>query len=384
LGIHLIHSRNKYGQFQSYYFESYDKLIEFNYDFPSDVIVYEADKNWSPHHLNKHPRLKKYSNLSARVGRRGEILFQNMAEQKGFIAQEIDQDPKKYKEFLRIMGEQVKRSDFIILNLPNVEVDVKCLSLQSDKEGNYYQLSYEEIQKYLKYSNNTGRRLVFAIYQRVSNKPVEGSLRMIDLSEINIVNIFIDSGGLKFIRLPIESLYEGFSLLKKYSIEKPSYHASKVIKNELTSNPVIDDKNVEQELCNGKEKVRRKISNLFKRLVNSVKGPAALSLIMILIFVAGMWTMDNYLLPLKFNLSALLIDIFLGSMVLKIVIKVSEYGLFIPISCVLMGAVFSSYTSLFIHYGIFPKLYYLIFMLFGLLGCFNYGINKLNKLSKTS
>lgn len=310
-----------------------------------------------------------------------------------------------------------------------MEVDVKCLSLQSDKDGRYYRLNYEEINKYIKYSRNTGRDLIFAIYQRIDNKPREDSLQMIKLSEINL-NLFNEYNGKKIIRIPIESLHKGFSLFYQCAKNKIHHHLAESHSNDSNINLAFEKQNTPEIVSINTDttdtagtigttgttgttgtigtigtigttettetsdsskniksvtkknwKLSSGIAYVFSNMMSVLKSPTVLTLMMICIFIATMWRVDGYLLAWKLGNSALMIDVVLGFMIFIMVIKSSEYGFIIPLLCVVVSGVTLSKTNLYIEYGILPISYYLIFMLIGVVCCFNYGIKKLNRLS---
>ncbi len=374
MGIHLIHFKNSQGQFESHYFENYDALVECQYDFPKNTIVYEAEQEWSPKHLEDHIQLQKYNNLHARVGRRGELLFEKMADQNDFVAQPIDQDKDKYQRFITIMGDKVKRSDFIILNLPDVEVDVKCLSLNHYERNPFYRINAQEIEKYKIYCDKTGRKLVFAIFQRKNNQPISKSLAMIELSElINLEHEYYQST--LFVKIPTSKLHIGFNLLESFKIH-PNLSSSAIVslpQNHADNHQsTIEEKKRQAEESGKMQKPQKNKKKLFplisKAIYSLINKQSIVELCVTLLLFSCMYFVT---VSLKNTIAAPYISgvhLAFAYVFFKLLIKSSKKRLALPLAALLAGGSITHYLTQKSFYLSFPQYYYVILLLMGTSG----------------
>ena len=71
-----------------------------------------------------------------------------------------DDKKKSFQQYKRVFGSHVKRNDYIVMNLKNIEVDVKCISKYKNAVEAHFSLSVQEVKKHIEYSKATGNDLI--------------------------------------------------------------------------------------------------------------------------------------------------------------------------------------------------------------------------------
>ncbi len=212
MGYHILTDTNteKPG---SHYINHLDDLLQLT-EISDDSFVYAGDAHNHPVRLRNHPLLKEYSDPQWRALRRAELLFDTLSFEHGYLLQRIDQDEKNYARYNQLLGEQSKRSDYLLLNLANIELDVHCLPLKSDGHGQYYLLHKNTIENHVTVMSKVKRRLIFAFFSAQDDMPLVDSLSMMDLNKV----LSCEMHG-KFYRIPVLQLQRGFSLLDQIRVE---------------------------------------------------------------------------------------------------------------------------------------------------------------------
>jgi len=193
------------------YFESYDDLVLNKDSVPDNAIIYEADKKWTPTRLNQHHVLKECTDCNKLVGRRAELKFEKLALENGFVTQRIDQCQKSYFNYRKVVGD-TKRSDFLIMNLGHVEIDVKCQTLKNIHGKEFYLLNKSDIERHKVILKQTYRQLIFAIFRRYKNWQVNKSLGMIKLEDVELCDLARINHDY-FYLVPVNKLKPKFQLL---------------------------------------------------------------------------------------------------------------------------------------------------------------------------
>lgn len=148
------------------------------------------------------------------AGRNAELLFEQLAYENGWTVEKIPQDRGGFDKYTANSVGGIKRGDYIIRNLRNTEVEVKCFSRSRGHTPGYL-LKYSHVKRHEGMQRMTETPVVFAIFERQGRHPVPGSLRMIPLSaltgrrdrEIAYVK------KRKSLHIPLTSMYPGFELL---------------------------------------------------------------------------------------------------------------------------------------------------------------------------
>lgn len=149
------------------------------------------------------------------AGRKAEELFAQLAYDNGWTVEKISQDRSSFDKYAMNSARGIKRGDYIIRNLRNTEVEVKCFSRSRWRSPGYL-LKYSQVKRHEGMQQMTESPVVFAIFERRGRNPVAESLRMIPLSaltgrrsrEITYVK------KSKSLHIPLTSMVPGFELLR--------------------------------------------------------------------------------------------------------------------------------------------------------------------------
>jgi hypothetical protein len=152
------------------------------------------------------------------AGERAEKHFEQLSRSRGYILEKITQDRKSYEE-LENLG--VKRGDYLVRNLRNLEIEVKCFTKLKYSATECYAIAYSHIKRHEEMVKLTGEPVVFAIFERNGRDVVENSLRMIPLRELTgqrTNGIFYDS-RIKCVCIPLTLMYQDFNYFEQYKLE---------------------------------------------------------------------------------------------------------------------------------------------------------------------
>jgi hypothetical protein len=155
-----------------------------------------------------------YPHLAA--GRNAELAFEQLAHEQGWVVEKIPQDRDGFSKYAAASARGIKRGDYIVRNLRNTEIEVKCFSLSRGANPGYL-LRYSHVKRHEGMQDMTESAVVFAIFERRGRHPVPGSLRMIPLSELTRGRsreiAYVER--LKSLHIPLSSMYPGFGLLER-------------------------------------------------------------------------------------------------------------------------------------------------------------------------
>lgn len=158
------------------------------------------------------------------AGERAEDLFEELCKANGWIVERIPQDKHNFDKYRNDAQDRVKRGDFIVRNLRNAEVEVKCYTGRNRFSKMCYSIAYWQIKGHETMQNKiTGEPIIFAIFERNGRNVVEDSLRMIPLDELHPPYqrnkaVFYDE-NIKSLCFPLEIMYRGFAYFEKYKLK---------------------------------------------------------------------------------------------------------------------------------------------------------------------
>jgi hypothetical protein len=129
MGYHIIIKKDSPNIIHIYK-ETQDQLnIELinNPEITPETIIYAGDQNNQPFFIRDH---KKYNELIKdwyRAGLKAQDLFKQQAIERRFIVEPLSQDQESFRTYFQNANYlPIKRGDFLIRNVNNIEVDVKC------------------------------------------------------------------------------------------------------------------------------------------------------------------------------------------------------------------------------------------------------------------
>jgi hypothetical protein len=161
------------------------------------------------------------------AGERAEQHFEKLSEMKGYILEKIPQDKNNFDKYKNNSENHIKRGDFLVRNLKNLEVEVKCFTKRKYEATREfpavecYVIAYSHIKRHAEMVNITGEPVVFAIFERNGREVLENSLRMIPLKELTgrrKDGIFYDK-QIKCVSVPLNTMYPNFSYFEQYKLE---------------------------------------------------------------------------------------------------------------------------------------------------------------------
>lgn len=163
-----------------------------------------------------------YRNLGEswyRAGFRAQQTFARMARRRGWVLEELSQDPESFRAYSGNIQWPVKRGDFLIRNLHNLEVEVKCRTFYGSGSQRYFYFAEEDLEKHLNMQYAAQTPVIIAIYRRKEDVPVSSSLCMIQIDRIrelasSLVKEHKNYGWVY--RIPLRETLPGFELLGKY------------------------------------------------------------------------------------------------------------------------------------------------------------------------
>lgn len=152
------------------------------------------------------------------AGEKAERHFEALCEGSGYITERISQDRRRFAQYAFNTQNRVKRGDYIVRNLSNAEIEVKCFSQRKYGSAACYRIEYRQVKRHEEMERLTGEPVIFAIFERRGRSVVENSLRMIPLKELTIRRrrgVFYDE-RIKCLCIPVDVMYPAFEYLERY------------------------------------------------------------------------------------------------------------------------------------------------------------------------
>lgn len=210
MGYHLI-IQHQDGTITPKFSETFDGLVEYS-DISADSIIYQGEQHWSPVVVGQDERYKNLSEKWFRAGIKAQKLFKSQAIGHGLMIEELSQDIDSFKAYTSSADVLIKRGDFLLRNVRNIEIETKCFTFYSDS---CFYIEYTDVKRHENMQNYSGSPVVLAIYQRDGDSPVPDSLRMINIQTIldeNNKSVKYDAIKKCFI-VPLDLARQGFSLI---------------------------------------------------------------------------------------------------------------------------------------------------------------------------
>ena len=152
------------------------------------------------------------------AGLNAEDIFQEMAEEKGWILEKIAQDKEAFDKYQKHSEPSIKRGDFLCRNCNNAEIEVKCKQLYRHRGEDCYLLEYNHVKRHEAMQELTKSPVVFAVFERDGSKVVWENLRMFTLDYILKTPEYargeLYDRKYKCIRIPLRYTRPGFRVLQ--------------------------------------------------------------------------------------------------------------------------------------------------------------------------
>lgn len=230
MGYHII-LRHHLDAIECHYVEHIEELS--NFPLREDSIVYQGEERWSPEILKSSKRYGNYAHDWHRAGIKAQILFKKQALKEGYILEELSNDQVTFKNYTGISKEylKIKRGDFLVRNVKNIEIEVKCRNFYEIDEIKYFDFNCEDLERHRNMSKFTNSEIIIALYERKpgTDKPISTSLRTIEVSymyklvdELKLEQILrTNSKGEAYnvYRFPIKRTAPKFARIEKHKLE---------------------------------------------------------------------------------------------------------------------------------------------------------------------
>lgn len=178
MGYHLI-IRNIDSTITAHYSETYEGLAQYS-DISRDSIIYEGEAHWQPVVVGQSERYKNLAETWFRAGIKAQKLFKEQAMAHGLMIEDLSQDAASFKAYTSNAEVLIKRGDFLLRNVRNIEVETKCFTFY---KGHFY-IEYSDIKGHQNMQTYSGSPVVLAIYERKDDVPIENSLFMLSIDTI--------------------------------------------------------------------------------------------------------------------------------------------------------------------------------------------------------
>lgn len=215
MGFHIINIDNNELVHQ-YAKNEYELAI---LDIREDTIIYQGESHWIPEKVIDSKKYAIWANDWYRAGIKAQEIFKKQAKKNNLILEELFQDQESFKSYTEAVKKvPIKRGDFLIRNIRNLEIDVKCRKFY---EVNGQLVFNFKVQHYYMHKNMmdfTKTPIIIAVYENIDNIPNSNNLRMFSIewiqeNKLNIEN-FKNIG--KCFQIPVKETFEGFELLERY------------------------------------------------------------------------------------------------------------------------------------------------------------------------
>lgn len=204
--------------FESRYVDKYEELVLVE-GISKEAIVYESGRENVPQRIGDSFQYRDLGEEWYRAGLRAQLLFARLARKAGFVLEELSQDQKSFRSYAKGIEDPVKRGDFLVRNLQNLEVEVKCRSFYDRGEAKYFNFSAEDLQKHLNMQRASHTRVVVAVFRRKEDHPMGATLSMITIDKIQQLIPRLETEEKPYGRvfhIPLKETEPGFGLLKSF------------------------------------------------------------------------------------------------------------------------------------------------------------------------
>ena len=143
-----------------------------------------------------------------------------------YMIESIDQNPETFNQYYNVSKDflKIKRGDFLIRNVGNIEIEVKCKTMYGKTFEKHFYFEKDHLEKHLKMQEFTKTPIILAVYERnaENEKPNPEKLYTIDMELIE--NKIIKKDNIKPVkrdwglayRIPIKKCKKGFDLVQYY------------------------------------------------------------------------------------------------------------------------------------------------------------------------
>ncbi len=148
MGFHIINI-NQDNKLETFYAENIEELSKISSITP-DSIIYQGEKHWTAVKMGDSPKYADFTKDWYRAGIIAQYIFREQAKQNRLILEELKQDQDSFKSYTHNSEfKKIKRGDFLIRNVRNLEIDVKCRGFKDKCAKEHFLFSVDDHEKHL-------------------------------------------------------------------------------------------------------------------------------------------------------------------------------------------------------------------------------------------
>lgn len=159
-------------------FDITDKLIT------KDSLIYEAAVGWKPKFIKDHEKFKDYFSYMSRMGKLGEIKFENFMQNTGYPVDRLRQDKEQHDKYVALnQGENIKSPDYIIQGL-DIYAEVKAQSINNSFGKLYCCINNYELEKLSNWQKFHNKKVYLFVFEIKKREEVQDTPYIISIDEI--------------------------------------------------------------------------------------------------------------------------------------------------------------------------------------------------------
>ncbi len=223
MGYHIIHIVNK--KLLHNYAENEVELAKLI--IKEDSIIYQGEKHWIPEKVKDSKKYSIWSKGWYRAGIKAQELFKEQAKGKNLILEELYQDQESFKTYTDTAKNiSIKRGDFLIRNIMNLEIDIKCRTFYKVDGKKVFNFKVQHYYMHKNMMNFTQAPILIAVYENINDSPNPDSLIMFEIDWIrkNSLEIIDVKGAGKCFQIPVKETKEGFDLIESFRAKTTAYN----------------------------------------------------------------------------------------------------------------------------------------------------------------
>jgi len=215
MGFHIV--KQKDGIIESVYIRKAEEIVNID-DIDENTIVYEADEKWKPYTIKDNKELHLFLQDSVKYGLLGQQYFVEMMHKNKVVCEQIDQNPESLKQYIEIAnGEYIKRGDYILRNVNNIEVEVKVRTFYGRDQNRYFTIDYSELKSLERMQKILNNEILFCVFQKVDKVIIKDTIysiainKLVDLNREKLTKYYEKD---KYLGIPVCKCAEGLDFLK--------------------------------------------------------------------------------------------------------------------------------------------------------------------------
>jgi hypothetical protein len=224
MGFHIININNE-NNLEVLYADNIEELAKFS-SITDESIIYQGERHWTANKIKDSKQYSAFGKDWHRAGILAQFLFKEQAEKEKLILEELKQDQSSFKSYTKVssFSKKIKRGDFLIRNVRNLEIDVKCRGFKSRNGETYFHFNVEDLEKHMNMMSFTKTPIIIAVYERKENGlPCPNNLFMFNIEDIykekdKLRSYNVETSG-KCYEIGLSHTVKGFDLVHSYKEE---------------------------------------------------------------------------------------------------------------------------------------------------------------------